>query len=89
MKNLEKYNQCFMDCFSIDESVLNDKPLYNIISEQDSIGHTTLIAAIEEVFDIMMETDDIIEYSSYKKGFELIAKYGVDFQYGYQYHYNF
>jgi|TARA_B100001964_G_scaffold229275_1_gene281379 hypothetical protein len=38
-----------------------------------------LIAAIEEVFDIMMETDDIIEYSSYKKGFELIAKYGVDF----------
>jgi hypothetical protein len=33
MNNLEKYNQCFMDCFSIDESVLNDKPLYNIISE--------------------------------------------------------
>ena len=34
---------------------------------------------LEEVFDIMMEMDDIIDFSSYKKGFELIAKYGVEF----------
>jgi acyl carrier protein len=38
-----------------------------------------LIAELEEIFDIMMEMDDIIDFSSYKKGFELIAKYGVEF----------
>ena len=39
----------------------------------------SLIAELEEAFDIMMETDDIIEFSSYKKGFELVAKYEIEF----------
>ena len=77
MNNLEKYNQSFMDSFSIDESVLGDELLYNTIPEWDSIGHMELIAKIEEAFDILMETDDIIDLSSYKKGIELLEKYGV------------
>ena len=79
MNNKQKYDQVFMECFSIDESVLGDNLEYNTIPEWDSVGHMSLIAELEEVFDIMMEMDDIIDFSSYKKGFELIAKYGVDF----------
>ena len=79
MNNLEKYNQAFMDCFSIDESELGDELLYNTIEEWDSIGHMGLISAIEEAFDIMMETDSIIDFSSYNKGIELLANYGVEF----------
>ena len=37
-----------------------------------------LVAAIEDAFDIMLETDDVIDFSSYEKGMELIAKYGVE-----------
>ena len=77
MNNLEKYNLSFMDSFSIDESVLGDDLLYNTIPEWDSIGHMELIAKIEEAFDILFETDDIIDLSSYKKGIELLEKYGV------------
>ena len=77
MNNLEKYNLSFMDSFSIDESVLGDELLYNTIPEWDSIGHMELIAKIEEAFDILLETDDIIDLSSYKKGIELLEKYGV------------
>ena len=77
MNNLEKYNLSFMDSFSIDESVLGDELLYNTIPEWDSIGHMELIATIEEAFDILLETDDIIDLSSYKKGIELLEKYGV------------
>ena len=58
---------------------MGDDLLYNSIPEWDSVGHMGLIADLEEVFDIMMEMDDIIDFSSYKKGFELIAKYGVGF----------
>ena len=65
--------------FSISESALDDNPTYNSISEWDSVGHMGMIAELEDVFEIMMEMDDIIDFSSYKKGFELIAKYGVDF----------
>ena len=79
MNNKEKYNQAFMESFSIDESKLVESLEYNSIPEWDSVGHMGLIAGLEEGFDIMMEMDDIIDFSSYKKGLELIAKYGVEF----------
>ena len=79
MNNKQKYDQAFFVAFSIDESKLDDNLEYNTIPEWDSVGHMGLIAELEEVFDIMMEMDDIIDFSSYKKGFELIAKYGVEF----------
>ena len=79
MNNKQKYDKAFIETFSIDESKLGDNLEYNTIPEWDSVGHMGLIAELEEVFDIMMEMDDIIDFSSYKKGFELIAKYGVEF----------
>ena len=79
MNNEQKYDQAFIETFSIDESKLSDNLEYNSIPEWDSVGHMGLIAELEEVFDIMMEMDDIIDFSPYKKGFELIAKYEVEF----------
>lgn len=53
---------------------------YMGIPAWDSIGHMSLVAALEEAFDIMMDTDDIIDFSSYKKGMEILSeKYGVEF----------
>jgi len=77
--NKEKYDQIFMECFSIDKSKLNENFVYNCIPEWDSIGHMQMIAALEEGFDIMMETDDIIDFSSYTKGMEILAKYDILF----------
>jgi hypothetical protein len=39
----------------------------------------SLMAALETEFDIMMETDDIIDFSSYAKGMEILSKYEVQF----------
>ena len=80
MTNVEKYNQIFMDTFEVSEDQLATLN-YQDIPAWDSVGHMSLIAALEEAFDIMMETDDIIDLSSYKKGMEVLAKedYGVDF----------
>ena len=79
LTNKQKYNNAFIESFSINENVLGNDISYNSIPEWDSIGHMSLIAVLEEVFDIMMDMDDIIDFSSYKKGFEIIAKYGVKF----------
>jgi acyl carrier protein len=38
----------------------------------------SLVAAIEDTFDIMMEMDDIIDLSSYGKGKEILKKYEVE-----------
>jgi len=78
MNYKQEYNKVFIESFSIDENTLDDDLKYNSIPEWDSIGHMELIAGLEEAFDIMMEMDDIIDFSSYKKGLELIAKYGVE-----------
>ena len=39
----------------------------------------SLVAALEDEFDIMIDTDDIIDLSSFEKGKEILAKYGVEF----------
>lgn len=80
MSNLEKYNNAFMETFEITEDQLVGLK-YQDIEAWDSVGHMGLIAALEEAFDIMMDTDDIIDLSSYEKGKELLAKeeYGVEF----------
>jgi len=77
MSNLDKYNQCFIGTFTLDESALNNNIEYNSVPEWDSIGHMAMIAELEEVFGISMDIDDIIEFSSYKKGIEILKKYEV------------
>ncbi|MDO5131352.1 MAG: acyl carrier protein [Eubacteriales bacterium] len=80
MTNLEKYNQAFTTTFEIGENRLPGLK-YQDIEAWDSVGHMGLVAALEETFDIMMDTDDIIDLSSYEKGKEILTKeeYGVIF----------
>ena len=77
MSNLDKYKQCFISSFTLDENAFKNKIEYNTIPEWDSIGHMAMIAELEEVFGISMDIDDIIEFSSYKKGIEILVKYEV------------
>ena len=72
MKNSDKYKNVFVKCFSVSESDLNDNFVYQSIPEWDSVGHMNMIGEIEEVFGIMMEMDDIIEFDSYRKGFDIL-----------------
>lgn len=79
MTNLEKYNKAFCESFEITEDKLNGLK-YQDIELWDSVGHMTLVANLEDAFDIMMETDDIIDLSSYEKGKEILTKnYNVEF----------
>ena len=80
MTAMEKYKNAFMEAFEIkDEAGLDDLE-YMQIAAWDSVGHMTLIAMLEEAFDIMMDTDDIIDLSSYKKGMEILKdNYDVEF----------
>ena len=78
MTNLEKYNQVFISTLEITEDKLQGLS-YQSVELWDSVGHMTLVANLEDTFEIMMETDDIIHLSSYEKGIEtLTGKYGVE-----------
>ena len=79
MPTLEKYSEIFKNALNIDGDKLNENLKYNEIDEWDSIGHMTLVAALEEEFKITLETDDIVDFSSFKKGKEILKKYKVNF----------
>ena len=73
----DKYDCAFLTAFEIDRNQLGTSLTYQSIQEWDSIGHMALIAELEDTFDIEMEMDDIIDFSSYEKGVEILKKYNV------------
>ncbi len=77
MSEIDKYVSSFTDALGVDEAVVNENLKYNEIPEWDSIGHMSLISNLEEAFGISFETDDIVDFSSFKKGKEILKKYKI------------
>ena len=71
--------QCFADALGVQSSIVVDELKYNSIPQWDSVAHMTLIAMLEEKFDLMLDTDDIIDMSSVAKAKEILSKHGVNF----------
>jgi len=77
MTNSEKYIKAFSETFVIGENEAV-KAKYQEVKNWDSVGHMSLIAVLEDYFDIMMDTDDIIDFSSFEKGKEILKKYDLE-----------
>lgn len=77
MKKLNEYTKVFVESFEVDASILKGLS-YQDIPEWDSVGHMNLMNALEEEFEIELDIDDIIDFSSFEKGQEILAKYGVE-----------
>ena len=78
MPSVDKYSNIFKTALNISDDKMSENLKYNEIEEWDSIGHMTLIAALEEEYKISLETDDIIEFSSFKKVMSILKKYNVE-----------
>ena len=77
MGNKQKYQDIFIKSLAMNSNKFNENIKYNEIPEWDSIGHMTLMSGLEEGFGISMDTDDIVDFSSYKKGIEILKRYKV------------
>lgn len=77
MSQVENYNQAFIKTFRVNPDQL-DSLTYRSISAWDSIGHMVLIASLEEVFDILLDANDIIDFSSYEKGKLILKRYNIN-----------
>ena len=77
MSKKDKYKEIFMNSLSIKDQNKVENLKYNEIDEWDSIGHMTLISNLEKKFKITIETDDIVDFSSFKKGKEILSKYKI------------
>lgn len=79
MSNLETYRSTFVELLGVPESEL-ESLTYQSIPAWDSVGHMALMAALEVAFKIELDMPDILDFSSYLRGKEIIAKYGVDLE---------
>ena len=79
MNNNEKYLEAFTETLEISADAVVGLE-YNSIPAWDSVGHMGLITAIEDAFDIMMDTDDIIDFNSFEQGKVILKeKYDIEF----------
>tara|TARA_X000001036_G_C20509971_1_gene737662 strand:- start:694 stop:930 length:237 start_codon:yes stop_codon:yes gene_type:complete len=78
MENLKKYQKVFIDSLNIDIKKFNQKLQYNEIPEWDSIGHMTLISNLETAFKITIDNEDVLDFSSFKKGMQILKKYKIN-----------
>ena len=73
-----KFFQAFAQALGIDATSVVDDLKYNTIPEWDSTAHMILIAELENQFDVMLDTDDIIDMSSVKKARQILKRNGVE-----------
>ena len=78
MTNLEKYNKVFMDVLCVQEEVLNEDFTFKAVPQWDSVAHLSLITGLEDAFDIMFDSEDILHYGSYENGKHILRKMGVE-----------
>lgn len=69
----------FKEALELDDQVEIENLVYNTIPQWDSIGHMALIAELEDAYDIMLDTDDVLDMSSFAKAKEILIKYDVTF----------
>lgn len=76
MEQLKKYNLAFVEIVGVTDEQLPGL-VYQATTGWDSVGHMQLMTQLEDVFGIALEMEDILEFSSYEKGMDIMRKYGV------------
>ncbi|WP_113907263.1 acyl carrier protein [Aliidiomarina celeris] len=74
----ERLKVVFAEALGLPAEKITDDLAYNSIKEWDSTAHMILVAALEDTFDVMLDTDDIIDMSSVAKAREILKKYDIE-----------
>ena len=77
--NKDKYIEVFKRIFDVEESALDSSFTFKDVKTWDSMTHLTLISELEETFDVMLESGDILHFGGFENGMKILEKYGVDF----------
>lgn len=77
MNNMDRLNKIFIVNFNIEEKDLNENCTFDLLDAWDSIGHMNLISDIEEEFDVMLESEEIMNLKSYNDAVDILKKRGL------------
>ena len=77
--NSETYDRIFCEVLGVPASALGESFTFADTPQWDSVAHLTLISELEDAFDVMFDSDDILHYGSYENGKNILRRYGVSF----------
>ena len=77
MTNIEKLNNIFVEVFGVEEAVLNAEFRKENVAAWDSIHQLSVVTAMEETFDILLDPEDIIALDSYQAAKGILGKYNL------------
>ena len=78
MTNKEKYDNIFIEVFAIEKSRLNENFNKDQIDTWDSVHQLNLVNLAEDTFDLMLDPEQIMDFTSYQKGIEILKSQGID-----------
>lgn len=78
MNSLEKLNAIFCEVFSVEASALNSEFNKDNVEGWDSVRQLSLTSSVEDEFDIMLDAEDILEFTSYDNAKAILAKYEIE-----------
>ena len=78
MTNIEKLNKIFCEVFTADETAFDENFNNCNVEGWDSVRQLSLTTAVEDEFDIMLDAEDILEFTSYDNAKKVLAKYEIE-----------
>lgn len=77
--NNDRYVSIFSSVFNLETSCFGPDFLLGVSSEWDSIMHMSLVSAIEQEFDVLLDTEEILRFNSFESGKEILSSHGITF----------
>ncbi len=74
----ERLHTVFVDALQLPDGTDVENLKYRDIEQWDSLGHMTLVAAIEDEFGVELDTEQVIDLSSFKVAVDMLRGAGVD-----------
>jgi acyl carrier protein len=78
VSELQRLREAFRTALDLPADAPVDDLRYQDNEKWDSLAHMSLVAAIEDEFSVMIDTDDVINMSSFAEATRILGKYGVD-----------
>jgi acyl carrier protein len=63
----------FVEALALDSDVNVEHLAFRDVPAWDSVGHMTLVAAIEDEFDVQLDTDQVIDLASFAVARDMVA----------------
>ena len=77
MSNIEKLKEAFVEGLEIPMEEVESATMESV-DKWDSIGQMSLVAIIEDAFEIEFEPDEVMQFTSFEAGKKILKNHNIE-----------